>query len=312
MNTTTAVQRQTELAYRTRINRVMRYIQDNLDEPLRLQALADVGGFSPFHFHRTFAAYVGETLAAFVRRKRLIRAARQLVNTAEPITTIALAAGYETPSAFAKAFKRDAGVTPRALRAANAPLAALIFNRLVMATSAEKVARTPMNRRNLPMHQQPDIRVLPNQQVLYVSRKGMIDQNFTQAAQAAFGILEQFLRDHHLQNKWQYCLGITPDEPGVVPPTECRFDAGYILCEGVEVTPEGEVAFQTLPAGRWAVFLHRGSYETMWQTWNVVYRDWLPASGEQLREAPPYEVYLNHPERTKPEDLETEIFIPIQ
>ena len=67
-----------------------------------------------------------------------------------------------------------------------------------------------------------------------------------------------------------------------------------------------------LPGGKAAVFTHKGPYETLWQTWNKVYRDWLPASGEKLRDAYPYEVYLNEKGKVAPEDLLTEIYIPIQ
>ena len=66
-----------------------------------------------------------------------------------------------------------------------------------------------------------------------------------------------------------------------------------------------------LSAGRCAVFLHKGPYQKLAETWRAAYRDWLPSSGQQLRDAPPYEVYLNDPRKTKPEDLLTEIHIPI-
>ena len=54
------------------------HIQENIDKPLSLEALADVACFSPFHFHRIFAAYVGETLNDYIRRTRLEWAAMKL------------------------------------------------------------------------------------------------------------------------------------------------------------------------------------------------------------------------------------------
>ena len=41
-------------------------------------------------------------------------------------------------------------------------------------------------------------------------------------------------------------------------------------------------------------------------------RDWLPTSGEKLRDEPSFEVYLNHPESTPPADLRTEIWVPLE
>lgn len=67
-----------------------------------------------------------------------------------------------------------------------------------------------------------------------------------------------------------------------------------------------------MEAGRAAVFLHRGPYDTLHATWRAIYRDWEPASGEALRDAPPFEVMLNSPDDTPPADLLTEIWIPLR
>ncbi len=61
--------------YRERLNRVLVYIQENIDSSLTLQTLAGIACFSPFHFHRIFTAFVGETLSEYIRRIRLERAA---------------------------------------------------------------------------------------------------------------------------------------------------------------------------------------------------------------------------------------------
>ena len=68
----------------------------------------------------------------------------------------------------------------------------------------------------------------------------------------------------------------------------------------------------TVPGGRWAVSLHRGSYETLWQSWNRLYRDWLPASECVTRDAAPFEIYLDDKKTIPQEELRTEIWIPIE
>ena len=72
MMTRQAVQTREEtiLHHRKRLNAVFLHIQENLDAPLTVEALADVAGFSPFHFHRIFAAYLRETASDHVRRDR--------------------------------------------------------------------------------------------------------------------------------------------------------------------------------------------------------------------------------------------------
>src|SRR5262249_10995900 len=66
--------------YERRVNRVMDHVEAHLAEELTLERLAAVAAFSPFHFHRVFAAITGETLSEFIRRIRLERAAGALVS----------------------------------------------------------------------------------------------------------------------------------------------------------------------------------------------------------------------------------------
>ena len=101
----------TRREYAARMNRVVDYIQAHLTEPLDLEQLAAVACFSPFHFHRLFRAWMGETLQAFVQRLRLERAAQLLVfNQVQSISDIALECGFSSSSAFARAFKSAFGM----------------------------------------------------------------------------------------------------------------------------------------------------------------------------------------------------------
>ena len=76
--------------YVSRINRVIDYIETNIDRDLSLERLANVSNFSRFHFHRIFKSMVGETLNGFIRRVRVEKAAALLVNNPrKTITEIA-------------------------------------------------------------------------------------------------------------------------------------------------------------------------------------------------------------------------------
>lgn len=99
-----------------RVRDVQRYIDRHMDRPLNCEVLASIAGFSIPHFHRIFTACTGESAAAYVRRARMERAARKLRMGAVDIAEIALAAGYDSHSAFSKAFKRHFGVSPEAFR----------------------------------------------------------------------------------------------------------------------------------------------------------------------------------------------------
>ena len=102
----------TRREYAARMNRVLDHIQGHLADSLDLEQLAAVACFSPFHFHRLFRAWMGETLQAFVHRLRLERAAQLLVfNRVRSISDIALECGFSSSSAFARAFKTGFGIS---------------------------------------------------------------------------------------------------------------------------------------------------------------------------------------------------------
>ncbi len=105
--------------YQESITRAMLFIQTRLDAPPSLAEVAEGAAFSPYHFHRLFTAYTGESLSAFVRRLRLERAANRLRQTFDPVTEIALDVGYETPTNFSRAFRQYFGQSPSTFRAEN-------------------------------------------------------------------------------------------------------------------------------------------------------------------------------------------------
>lgn len=103
--------------YERRMHRVIEHIDRRLDQPLDLTSPADVAHFSPYHFHRLFAARMGETLGAYLRRRRVEVAAMRLA--AQPRTTvlnIALSVGFGSAEAFSRAFRSRFSCSPSAWR----------------------------------------------------------------------------------------------------------------------------------------------------------------------------------------------------
>lgn len=288
---------ETHSSYYERINQITQYIRDHLDEPIDREQLAELAGFSLVHFHRIFNAHVGESISAYVRRARMERAARQLLAKQSVITTVALDAGYETPSAFNKAFKQYFALTPTEFRELNPTAAAYLIHRRLLFHQKE------------PIMQPMEIRTLPDTQVLYArATELMTSPAFQTANQEAFGKL--FREGGALLANMKHCVAIYPDEVEVGK--EARFDAGAIFAEGEEPAVPVGLAYQTLPAGRWAIFRHVGPYDTLWQTWQAAYRDWLPASGEEPRNTPPFEDYVDDASQVAAEKLRTDICIPIK
>jgi AraC-like DNA-binding protein len=87
-------------------------------QTLSLETTARQVQLSPFHFLRLFAAVLGVTPHQYLLRSRLRRAARLLAETAEPVTRVALDAGFADLSNFVRSFHRAAGASPRQFRRA--------------------------------------------------------------------------------------------------------------------------------------------------------------------------------------------------
>src|ERR1700723_148592 len=102
----------TRREYAARMNRVIDHIQKHLNDQLELEHLAAIACFSPFHFHRLFRVWMGETLQAFVHRLRLERAAQLLVfDEFRSISDIASECGFSSSSTFARAFRHSFGTS---------------------------------------------------------------------------------------------------------------------------------------------------------------------------------------------------------
>lgn len=103
--------------YIARINRVMDYIEKHLNEEITLDKIAQVACFSPFHFHRVFSTLTNETINAFIQRKRIEKAAQQLINEDNvSISEIAYNCGFGSVSHFSRTFRKYFGMTAKEFR----------------------------------------------------------------------------------------------------------------------------------------------------------------------------------------------------
>ena len=105
-------------------------------------------------------------------------------------------------------------------------------------------------------------------------------------------------------------IGICHDDPAVTPPEKIRYDACVTVDE--DFRPAGEIGVQTVPGGDYAVLTHLGPYVKLGESYAKLLGQWLPRSGRSLRSTPCFDVYLNSPENTAPEDLVTDIHAPLE
>ncbi len=287
----------TEADYRERIVRTLLHIQAHLDEPLELEDLARVACFSPYHFHRVFRGLVGEPVQEHVRRLRLERAATSLKLQDRPVTELAFAAGYDSHEAFTRAFHAMFGISPSQFRAAHrdAP------------ESASGVHYDDASGYHPPDYGAPplvEIKTLSPQRIVFVRHVGPYDQ-----VDIAWGRICAWAGPRGLLGPQARFIGISNDDPQITPPDRLRYDAAITVDRPVQ--PEGDIGVSEIAGGEYATLLHKGPYETLGRSYGLLLGAWLPKSGRELRDAPCFEVYVNSPQDTPPEELLTLIHAPL-
>jgi AraC family transcriptional regulator len=103
-----------------RITAAVRHIERATGQPLGLSTLARQAAMSPYHFLRTFRQLIGMTPHQYVLHTRLQRAAQRLLAGGDPVSSVALEAGFNDLATFNRRFRRVTGMTPSAFRAREA------------------------------------------------------------------------------------------------------------------------------------------------------------------------------------------------
>lgn len=106
-------------------------------------------------------------------------------------------------------------------------------------------------------------------------------------------------------------IAIFYDDPHDVPESDLRSDAAAPVPADFEASPEG-LHIVDMPPGKYAVHLHRGSYEGLPGAWKEFESGALPAAGITPREGLCFERYLNDCSQVPPAELLTEIWVPVR
>ncbi len=278
--------------YAARINKVLDYIHDHLDEELSVDKLSRVANFSRFHFHRQFSDYTGITVTRLVQLLRLRRASMHLVfNPQASVTDIAFQAGFANAESFSRAFRRELGQTPTAFRKSPrwAPW---------QVTSMVKVAQEPALS---PV----EIVVFEETRVAALEYEGSLDQAYT-----AMRSLSEWRRAN--QNKYGMgaLYGVYYTNPETTPPAENRMDFCIAVDKRIAANPQGMVN-KVIPAGRCARMRHVGPKVSSIIT-SKLCGTWLPQSGEQVRNFPLFCDFVNAGIDVSENKLVTDIYLPLK
>lgn len=282
-----------------RFGRVLDYIDGHTDEDLGLDTLSALACSSLFHFHRQFSALIGMPLGRYVLFARMKRASYLLVFQPQmPVGEIAATCGYDNPESFARAFRQ-----------------------LLRASPSEFRARPDWNDWHVRFQPWLDIRSRPMQIRPESTEVEIVRFPVTRIAQLVHtgdprglnASIQRFItwrqrarlpRDRHATFNVLYA------DPETTPAEEFRM--GIAVATDGPIGPNDEgVVESVLPGGDCARLRHRGSTDFLEPVFRCLYGEWLPSSGRELRDFPPFLQRVKFYPDVPDQDAVTDVFVPL-
>lgn len=273
-----------------KFNSAINYMEEHMKEEIDMDAVGRIAGCSSYHFQRMFTYMADVTLSEYIRRRRMSLAAVDLL-AGEKVIDVALSYGYDSPTAFSRAFKNIHGIAP------------------------SMISKEEVNIKSYPPI------------CFHISVKGEREMNYRIVKKETFRIvgistpLEKELEKNFekVPQMWgrAHAEGIIPvllqnmdkNMPGIMGVSTCNNGEEwkyYIAVSSTIDTPEGMDEYM-IPAFTWAAFSGEGSGISIQDLERKIVTDWLPTSGYEYADGPDIEVYLND----DPVNMKYEVWIPV-
>lgn len=269
--------------YTRRIDRVIDYLNDHLDKPLKLEELAQVACFSGYHFHRVFRAMTGETLNDFTNRLRLEKAARLLKRTRQSATDIALECGFSSSATFSRSFNNAFHTSPTQYRKSgklkNSKICKELFAKneyLLPMSDEEKRAIFPV-----------EIRKFPAWEVAYIRVSNSFEEG---RVLKAFAKMIEWLKSENIYDKGTL-FGMAIDDPEVTPKHLYRYEVCFAT--DVKFNCADGVSKTKIPSRTYGVTRVSGDIKLVATAWDYLLQNWLINSEYEPDNAPGFEILLN-------------------
>lgn len=279
------------------LQRSIDFLEDHLDSTFKVEDAAKEANVSVFHFQRIFLVLTDMSVMEYVRRRRLTLAAQDLALTNEHVIDVALKYGYETPEAFAKAFKRQHGMSPSDARSTQKGFTS--YNRLVI--SVQLKGAYPMKVRIEEKPAFSIVGILRN----FSTENGENTREIPKMWQEvhANGVNDELMKLNNGALKGM--LGVCRMVDGKSNFMEYWIATAF---DG-DVVPE---KFETMevPASTYAIFEVIGPMPQAIQSmWEKIYSEWFPSSLYRPSGLAEMEVYTN--DDAYKADYYSEIWIPV-
>ncbi len=301
--------------YRSRIQKVVKFVNENITENLDLNSLSSEAFFSPFHFHRIFSSLLKETPQDFVKRVRLERAANILKNTKRPITDIAFDCGFSSSAVFSRAFKSHFSMSASEFR-----------------KNGDAIINSKNGKIESKQGKVWDIsqdyfgNVIYNFQTNEGRTEMKVEVKEFSDMRVAFVSWHGGYKHEKIKETWdKLCswggangqlgpdtkfIGISYDNPEITPEDKCRYDACITISE--DIKPSDGVDELVIKGGKYAVYRFEGTHLEIKNGYKALYGEWLPNSGFEPADNPCFELYHKGPEEEPQGLFIMDICVPVK
>lgn len=273
-----------------RLNKSIHYIEDHLTDEIDIGQLARIACCSTYHYQRMFTYMAGITLSEYIRRRKMSLAAVDLQSGKERVIDIAEKYGYQSPTAFNRAFQSFHGIAPSSVK--NEGTSVKSFSPIIFQITVK--GATKMNYR---------IETKESFRIIGVSRplEKEIENNF---------MVVPDMWQNAVTNGTVQKLAALMDTPpmGLLGVSVCNNEEQWKYFIAVSSTKTSdEFEEYLIPASTWAIFSGSGTNQSIQELEKQIVTEWLPASGYEYANAPDIEVYIN----PDPENAQYEVWIPV-
>lgn len=278
-----------------RLNQAVDYIERNLDKEINIEEVAKIAACSTFHFQRMFSYIAGVTLGDYIRKRRMTLAAFEMIQGDKKVIDIASKYGYESPTAFNRAFQGIHGVAPTAAK--NMGVLLTVYPRITITLSIK--GDEAMNFK------------IENKVGFRIAGYGMKE---TLTMEDCFQKVPAFWQEVAAKGGIEkVCAMADGSEPqgvlGVTTSDNGEFSGYYIAVATKQPCLEGLEEY-FVPEGTWAIFDCIGPMPQALQTLQQrVITEWLSTSGYEYAAAPDIEVYFEGDQRAA--DYRSQVWLPI-
>ena len=258
------------------LNKVLEYIEENLDGEISYERAAQIACCSTYHFQRMFSYIAGIPVSEYIRRRRMTAAAFDLQSDNYKISEIALKYGYNSPTSFNRAFQSIHDTAPSSVRKKEKFLTT--YPRLHL-----RISVTGNEEMKYRIEEKKAFRIIG----IKVPLETDIDKNFKTVPEfwQKFRNSDMLEKTSALMNQEPYgMLGITAfNGPN---------DLYYYIGAASDKPVPADMYEYDIPAKTWAVFQCTGAVpEAFQKLYHRFYSEWLPVSDYIYSNGPDIEVY---------------------